>query len=62
MYEKFGVKEYWLVDINFREITIYSDNINGKYKTIRTYSEDMVIKWNNSNIKVESIFRLLTIE
>ena len=62
VYEKFGVKEYWLVDINFREITIYSDNINGKYKTIRTYSEDMVIKWNNSNIKVESIFRLLTIE
>ena len=50
------------MDINFREITIYSDNINGKYKTIRTYSEDMVIKWNNSNIKVESIFRLLTIE
>ena len=57
VYEKFGVKEYWLVDINFREITIYSDNTNGKYKTIRTYSEDMVIKWNNSNIKVESIFR-----
>lgn len=57
VYEKFGVKEYWLVDINLKEITIYSDNINGKYKTIKSYSEDMVIEWNNSNIKVQNIFK-----
>lgn len=56
IYEKFGVQEYWLVDINLKEITIYSDNINGKYKTIRTYTEDMDIKWNESNIRVENIF------
>ena len=57
IYEKFGVKQYWLVDINLREIIIYSDNINGKYKTIRTYTEDMIIEWNNSNIK--DIFKFL---
>ena len=59
VYEKFGVKEYWLIDINLREITIYSDNINGKYKTIRTYSEDMAIEWKSSNIKVKDIFRFI---
>lgn len=57
IYEKFGVKEYWLVDINLKEITIYFDNINGKYKTIKSYSEDMVIEWNKSNIKVQNIFK-----
>lgn len=56
IYEKFGVKEYWLVDINLKEIVIYSDNINGKYRTIKTYTEDMAINWNGSNIIVKNIF------
>ena len=59
IYEKFGVKQYWLVDINLREVIIYSDNINGKYKTIKTYTEDMIIEWNNSNIQVKDIFKFL---
>ena len=58
VYEKFGVKEYWIVDIDTKEITVYNNNVNGKYKSIVTYNKDMELYWNNNKIDLNYIFNL----
>ena len=58
VYEKFGVKEYWIVDIDTKEITVYNNNVNGKYKSIVTYNKDMELYWNNKRIDLNYIFNL----
>ena len=57
VYEKFGVKEYWIVDINLKEIIVYSNNKNGKYRSIMRYSEDMKMIWNEGTIRLKEIFK-----
>ena len=56
VYEQFGVKQYWIVNIDLEEITVYSNNVNGKYKSIVTYTKEMTLMWNNSNIDLNYIF------
>ncbi len=58
IYEQFGVNEYWVVDINKKTITVYSDNINGKYTTIKIYSDDMILPIENLQIKTNEIFNV----
>ena len=59
VFEKSGVQEYWIVDINQREITIYSDNSQGKYHTIKTYTNNNTIVWNGHELIVSDIFKNL---
>ncbi|WPX08591.1 Uma2 family endonuclease [Caldicellulosiruptor danielii] len=57
VYEKFGVKEYWIVDIANECIEVYSNNINGKYMTYNNYTKGMTIKTiNNITILVDDVF------
>lgn len=56
IYEKFGVAEYWVVDISTRQVTVLKDNLNGKYKTSQIFEETDTIVWNGMNIKVAFIF------
>lgn len=58
IYEQFGVNEYCVVDINKKTITVYSDNINGKYTTIKIYSDDMILPIENLQIKTNEIFNV----
>ena len=39
-------------------ITVYSDNINGKYTTIKIYSNDMILPIENLQIKTNEIFNV----
>lgn len=56
IYEKFGVDQYWIVDIVSKQVLIYKDNIKGKYKTKQIFEENDTIIWNGLDIKVSYIF------
>lgn len=56
-YKKFKVNEYWIVDVNERKIKVYSNNINGEYMSINTYTENMEIMcMGQLNMDVNDIF------
>lgn len=57
IYEKYGVDQYWIVDINKQEIKVYSDNVNGRFKKIFSYSIDDPLIWNNNTINLTEIFQ-----
>ena len=57
-FEAFGVKEYWLVDIDRKSIKVFNDNINGEYTSIKTYFEEDIISYLNEEIKVSDCFKV----
>jgi Uma2 family endonuclease len=44
LYQKSGVKEYWIVYPEEKTIVVYSLNQNGKYGRTDVYSEEDIIK------------------
>ena len=44
LYQKFGVKEYWIVDPVHKSVQIYKLDEQGKYNFPETYAEDDIIK------------------
>lgn len=56
IYEKYGVNQYWIVDINKQEIIVYSNNVNGKFKSITTFSIGDQLVWNENKINLKDIF------
>ncbi|MGL5352699.1 MAG: Uma2 family endonuclease [Clostridium sp.] len=62
VYEKHGVNEYWIVDVTLMSIKIYSDNVNGKYKSCKTYENGDYIDFKNSKISVDEIFKAIKLK
>lgn len=60
IYSKFGVNEYWIVNIDEKVITAYSRNVNGKYMSRIDYIQGMNIQCENGfSITVDDIFSVL---
>ncbi len=57
VYEKCGISEYWIADINNQEIKVYSHNVNGRFKSIITYTVNDQINWNDKQIKLSEVIR-----
>ncbi len=43
LYEKFGVKEYWIVDPAYKAIEVFTLK-KGKYQLFKTYTKDDIVK------------------
>lgn len=56
IYEKYEVNQYWIVDINKQEIIVYSNNVNGKFKSMTTYSIGDQLVWNENMLNLKDIF------
>lgn len=58
IYAKYGVEQYWIVDINEQEIIVYDHNVNGRFMSMITYSleDDDQLDWKGSKINLKSIF------
>ena len=53
LYQKFGVKEYWIVDPIYKTIQIYKINKEGRYGFPETYAENDKIKVGLFNNELE---------
>lgn len=59
-YKKFGVKEYWIVDINEGKIKVYNNNLDGEYLSVNAYTSEMEIScMGKFSIKVDDIFSVI---
>ena len=59
LYQKFGVKEYWIVNPNIKTISIYILNGENLYEQFAIYKNDEEITsyiFKDLNIKLENIF------
>ncbi|MCM8710964.1 Uma2 family endonuclease [Clostridium sp. SYSU_GA19001] len=60
VYERFEVPEYWIINIKDSSIKVYSNNVNGKYMSINTYTFGMKIKCMDGLIfDVDDIFSVI---
>lgn len=60
VYRKFGVKEYWIIDISEQKINVYKNNVNGEYMTTNTYILGMEINcMEKLDMKVDDIFSVV---
>jgi Uma2 family endonuclease len=60
VYEKFGVPEYWVVNIKNNTITVYSNNINGKYLSINSYRSTMKLSClGGLELSVDEVFSVM---
>jgi len=60
IYEKFGVKEYWIVDPDMKSVELYSLTEQGKFLLSANLSEQGIIKsaiLNGFEVTLEDIFR-----
>jgi len=60
IYERAGIKEYWIVNPNDRNISVFVLNEQGKYQLQGMYAGDMAIKptiFDNLNINLKDIFK-----
>lgn len=59
MYEKYGVKEYWIIEPDIKLISVFTLNENGRYGRPEIYSEENIIKvgvLEDLNIDLSQIF------
>ncbi|MEG2936570.1 MAG: Uma2 family endonuclease, partial [Clostridium sp.] len=59
MYEKCGVKEYWIIEPDIKLISVFTLNENGRYGRPEIYSEENIIKvgvLEDLNIDLSQIF------
>ncbi|MFV9510224.1 Uma2 family endonuclease [Tepidibacillus sp. LV47] len=60
VYQRFGVKEYWIVDINKNKIIVYNSNVNGEFMSVNTYTRGMTLKClGRFDLAVDDIFRVV---
>jgi Uma2 family endonuclease len=62
LYEKAGVKEYWIVEPNGKVVTVFILGDNGRYGRQEVYSEDDEIQvsvFNNLKINLKSVFNYI---
>lgn len=60
VYERFGVPEYWTVNIKESTITVYSNNVKGKYLSINSYTFGMKISClGGLELSVDEIFSVM---
>lgn len=57
VYERCGVEEYWIVDINKQEITVYKHNVSGNFKYRLIYGVESELIWNGKSLKLEDVFK-----
>jgi len=55
MYQKYGVKEYWIINPNDRNVNVFLRDKNGKYQFVGMYAGDDKIPVNifNAELKVD---------
>lgn len=59
LYQRFGVKEYWIVNPKFNSIQVYALNIEGLYEQVGVYKNKEVAEssiFNDLKINLEEIF------
>lgn len=59
LYQRFGVKEYWIVNPQLISIQIYALNDKGLYEQVRVYKNDEVAKstvFDNLFVNLTDIF------
>lgn len=59
LYERFGVKEYWIVEPIEKLLTVFSLGENGRYGRPEVYAEDNEINvhgWNDFTIRLKPVF------
>lgn len=59
LYEKHGVKEYWIVYPESKAVSVFSLDIKGKFQMVGMYADDSVIKVNifeNISVDLKTVF------
>jgi len=60
LYEKHGVKEYWIVYPESKSVNVFLLNSSGKYQMVGMYADDSEVKvniFNNVTIDLKEVFK-----